>query len=168
MNMEEIIINQLIQNKLTLATAESCTGGLISHRLTNVPGASAVFMGGIVAYSNEAKKTFLGVSESTLSEFGAVSDPVAQQMAIGVCKQLQSDIGIGVTGIAGPTGGSPEKPVGLVYISVACPSRKIQVVKKYLFNGTRVEIKQQTSETALQLLLETINSITDKGNTYEL
>lgn len=167
MNSEEVIINHLVSKGLTLATAESCTGGLISHRLTNVSGSSAVFVGGIVAYSNDIKKSLLGVSEVLLAEYGAVSNPVALEMAKGVCKSLNSDIGVGVTGIAGPTGGTPEKPVGLVYISVVCPSCNIYIVQECRFHGARLEIKQQTCETVLNLLLETINKLNEKGNTNE-
>lgn len=163
MNPEEVIINCLISQGFTLATAESCTGGFISHRLTNVSGSSSVFVGGIVAYSNEVKKSLLGVSEVLLVEYGAVSNPVALEMAKGVCKILHSDIGAGVTGIAGPTGGTAEKPVGLVYISAVCPSHDIEVVREYRFRGTRLEIKNQTSEAVLNLLLEIINEIGVKG-----
>lgn len=159
MNSEETIIYQLVRKHLTLATAESCTGGLISHRLTNVSGSSAVFVGGVVAYSNEIKKSLLGVSESSLAQYGAVSNPVALEMATGVCKRLNSDIGVGITGIAGPTGGTPEKPVGLVYISVVCIPYNIHIVKEYRFHGSRSEIKQQTSDTALNLLVDTLNNI---------
>jgi len=167
MNLEEAIIHQLVRKHLTLATAESCTGGLISHRLTNVSGSSTVFVGGIVAYSNEVKKSLLGVLESSLVEYGAVSNSVALEMAKGVCNRLNSDIGVGVTGIAGPTGGTVEKPVGLVYISVVCLLYNIHVVKECRFRGTRSEIKQQTSDAALNLLLEIINSINGREDTHE-
>ncbi len=167
MNLEKAIINHLISKGLTLATAESCTGGLISHRLTNVSGSSSVFVGGIVAYSNEVKKSLLGVSEVLLEEYGAVSNPVALEMAKGVCKRLNSDIGVGVTGIAGPTGGTTEKPVGLVYISVVCLSCNIYIVHECRFHGNRSEIKQQTSETALNLLLETIKELDERKDVNE-
>lgn len=167
MNPETVIINCLISKGLTLATAESCTGGLISHCLTNVSGSSVVFVGGIVAYSNEVKKSLLGVSEVLIEEYGAVSNPVALEMAKGVCKRLNSDIGVGVTGIAGPTGGTPEKPVGLVYISVVCPSYNIYIVQECRFHGTRSEIKQQTAETVLNLLLETINRLNGREDINE-
>ncbi len=164
MRLEEVIINQLIHNRLTLATAESCTGGLISNRLTNVSGASAVFLGGIVAYSNEVKQSLLGVPEPILKQYGAVSHPVALTMAKGACERLGSDIGIGVTGIAGPTGGTPEKPVGLVYISVVCKPHKKEIVEECHFAGNRYEIKEQTSDTALRLLIDMLNSLDKKGN----
>ncbi len=167
MNLEEVIINQLIQKHLSLATAESCTGGLIAHRLTNVSGASTVFIGGIVAYSNEVKKSLLDVLESSLIKYGAVSNTVALEMALGVSKRLHSNIGVGITGIAGPTGGTPEKPVGLVYISVVVLPFDIQIVKEFHFNGTRSEIKQQTSDTALNLLLNIINCIKEKEDSHE-
>ncbi|HOQ31155.1 MAG TPA: CinA family protein [Candidatus Hydrogenedens sp.] len=167
MNPEEAIIHQLVRKHLTLATAESCTGGLISHRLTNVSGSSAVFVGGIVAYSNEVKKSLLGVLESSLVAYGAVSNPVALEMAQGICNRLNSDMGVGVTGIAGPTGGTAEKPVGLVYISVVSLPYNIHIVKECRFHGSRSEIKQQTSDTALNLLLEVINSINGREDTHE-
>ncbi|MGC8739342.1 MAG: CinA family protein [Candidatus Hydrogenedens sp.] len=167
MKPEEVIIYQLVSKHLTLATAESCTGGLISHRLTNVSGSSAVFVGGVIAYSNEVKKSLLGVSESSLTEYGAVSNPVALEMATGVCKRLNSDIGVGVTGIAGPTGGTPEKPVGLVYISVVCLPYNMHVVRECQFHGTRSEIKQQTSDFALELLLEILNNIKGRRDIHE-
>ncbi|HOV32402.1 MAG TPA: CinA family protein [Candidatus Hydrogenedens sp.] len=162
MSPEEVIINQFIEKRLSLATAESCTGGLIAHRLTNVSGSSNVFIGGIVAYSNEVKKSLLGVSESILAGLGAVCSDVACEMALGVCKRLNSDFGIGVTGIAGPTGGTSTKPVGLVYIAVASPYFNICKVQKCHFKGTRIEIKQQTADTALNLLIETINAFNER------
>src|SRR5512136_3481226 len=112
----QVIIGQmLVERKLKLATAESCTGGLVGHRLTNVPGSSEYFEGGIVAYSYEAKERLLGVHHDTLYEHGAVSAETAIEMAHGVRRALGTDIGIAVTGIAGPGGGLPDKPVGLVY-----------------------------------------------------
>ncbi len=162
MNAEEVIINQLMDKQLNLATAESCTGGLIAHRLTNVSGSSNVFIGGIVAYSNEVKRSLLGVSDSTLAELGAVCSDVAREMALGVCKKLGSDFGIGVTGIAGPTGGTPQKPVGLVYIAVASQHFDICKVQDCHFKGDRLEIKQQTADTALNLLIETINTLNER------
>ncbi len=162
MSSEEVIINQLIGKRLSLATAESCTGGLISHRLTNVSGSSNVFLGGIVAYSNDVKRSLLGVSESILTELGAVCSDVAREMASGVCQRLNSDFGIGVTGIAGPTGGTSTKPVGLVYIAVVSQHLNICKVQECHFKGNRMEIKQQTADTALNLLIETIIALDER------
>lgn len=139
----------------TLATAESCSGGLIAHRLTNVPGSSAYFRGGVVVYSNDLKMRLLGVEKVDLQRHGAVSAQVAQAMAEGACQRLQAAWGIGVTGIAGPGGGTVEKPVGLVYIAVAGPERT--VVTENRFEGSREEIKAATAERALAMLLEQIS-----------
>lgn len=150
--LESWICQWLATHACTLATAESCSGGLIAHRVTNVPGASAVFVGGVVAYSNDVKQASLGVDGATLQKCGAVSEAVARQMAEGVRNRLDADYGIGVTGIAGPTGGTPEKPVGLVYIAAAGPQGT--EVRRHVFPGTRDEIKTQTADTALALLKE--------------
>lgn len=152
--IEERVGRQLSAHEWTLATAESCSGGLIAHRVTNVPGSSAYFLGGVVTYSNEAKQNLLGVSADKLASEGAVSEPVARAMAEGVCERFKADIGVGVTGIAGPGGGTAEKPVGLVYIGV---SRWGETrVRRYVFNGTRADIKIQTAETVLTLIEELI------------
>ncbi|MBX3178136.1 MAG: CinA family protein [Candidatus Hydrogenedentes bacterium] len=144
----------LIDTGKTIATAESCSGGLIAHRLTNVPGASTPFLGGLVAYSNAVKAAMLGVSEAVLAEHGAVSDPVARAMAIGARERFASDYAVAVTGIAGPGGGTPEKPVGLVYMAVAAPDGCRAA--RYLFQGDRAAVKQQTADAALTLLWETV------------
>ena len=142
----------LREHGATLATAESCSGGLIAHRLTNVSGSSAYIVGGIVAYSNTVKEGILGVSGDDLATHGAVSEPVARQMAEGARRLLSTDWSVAVTGIAGPTGGTPEKPVGLVFIAVAGPNGT--VVTRNQFAGTREEIKGATAERALQMLWE--------------
>jgi nicotinamide-nucleotide amidase len=148
--LETVVIRQLTENKQTLAVAESCTGGGIADRLTNVPGASAVFLGGFVTYSNEAKGKFLGVRSETLAQHGAVSEPVAREMAEGARRVMRSDFAIAVTGIAGPTGGTPEKPVGTVFIAVASPDRT-QVIK--LFNPwDRLAFKEVTARQAMNCL----------------
>ncbi len=135
-----------------MAVAESCSGGLIAHRITNVPGASAVFLGGVVAYSNAAKMTVLGVGEETLLRDGAVSEATAQAMAEGARGLFQSDYALAATGIAGPGGGTAEKSVGLVYIAV---SRADETrVQRCCFSGDRENIKRRTAETALNMLLE--------------
>jgi len=116
----EIIVGQLLERRgLTLAVAESCTGGLVSHRITDVPGSSAYYQGSVTSYSNEIKERVLHVRRDILERYGAVSEQVAQGMAQGVRDILHADIGLAVTGIAGPDGGTPEKPVGLVYIALA-------------------------------------------------
>src|SRR6185437_10406301 len=123
--LETKIVRWLTDRKQTLAVAESCTGGYISHRLTNVPGASTVFLSGIVTYSNAAKQTFLGVRAETLERYGAVSESVAREMAEGARQAIRADYAIATTGIAGPGGGTPEKPVGTVFIAVATPSETV-------------------------------------------
>jgi len=150
--LEAQIGQRLSGNGQTIATAESCSGGLIAHLLTNVPGSSAYFLGGVVAYANTAKVALLGVEQATLEAHGAVSDPVAREMAEGVRKRLNADYGLACTGIAGPSGGTPEKPIGLVYIAVSGPGRTS--VQCHVFGGSREEIKYETAEAALTMLLE--------------
>ncbi len=140
--------------KRRLATAESCTGGLIAHRLTNVPGSSDYFAGGVVTYANDAKMALLGVRAETLAAHGAVSEAVAREMVEGVRRRLTADYGVACTGVAGPGGGSPEKPVGLVYIGVAGPGGTR--IEPCQFQGDRMSIKQQTADRALALLLEAL------------
>ena len=135
----------------TLAVAESCTGGLIAERLTSVPGSSEYFKLGVVAYSNEAKKTLLKISPQVLRKFGAVSEQVAIAMAQRVRRHVEADWGIAVTGIAGPAGMSKAKPVGLVYIAVAGPDGVI--CRRHFFKGTRHNIRKKASEAALDLLI---------------
>ncbi len=137
---------------LKLAVAESCTGGLIGHMITNVPGASTYFLGDVVAYDNDVKMKLLGVKESTLLKHGAVSEECAREMVNGVVKLFHADVGIATTGIAGPGGGTKEKPVGLVYIAVKSPEGCR--VNRYLFSGSREEVKRQTAEQALRDALE--------------
>lgn len=150
--LETRIGKRLRERGQSLATGESCTGGLLGHRITNVPGASEYYRGGIVAYSNEAKVALLGVERTALARFGAVSEAVARQMAEGVRRRLDADWGIGVTGIAGPAGGTPDKPLGLVYIAVAGQGRV--TVRCSRFAGARAAIKKQTAEEALRLFWE--------------
>lgn len=151
---EEAIINMLAEKKMTVTTAESCTGGMIASRLINVAGASAVYNEGFITYSNEAKMKHLGVKESTLSEYGAVSKETAYEMAEGVCKRTGSDAGIAVTGIAGPGGGTKEKPVGLVYIG--CSVRGKTITKECHFSGNRMKIRESTCAAALRTLRECV------------
>jgi len=149
----EVIVGQmLVARKLKLATAESCTGGLVGHRLTNVPGSSGYFEGGIIAYSYEAKERLLGVHHDTLYEHGAVSAETALEMARGARKALGTDIGIAVTGIAGPGGGLPGKPVGLAYIALS--ARTVERVEHFVWNSDRESNKMQSAEVALAMLKE--------------
>ena len=150
MRLEQKVFKKFVQRSQTLAIAESCTGGLIGDRLTNMAGASAFFLLGIVAYDYAAKTKVLGVPSALLKKHGAVSAPVASLMAQGVRKILKTDYGLSVTGIAGPGGATKTKPVGLVFISVSTKQKTI--VKKFLFKGTRLAIKEKASQTALKML----------------
>jgi nicotinamide-nucleotide amidase len=151
MDVERQIGELLQEQGLTLATAESCTGGLVAHRITNVSGSSAYFLGGLVTYSNEAKEALLGVRHETLLAHGAVSEETAREMARGVRRQMNANVAVSVTGIAGPTGGTPEKPVGLVYITLSAPDAEI--CQRYVWQGDRLANKEQSAEAALQLVL---------------
>ncbi|MDX9976048.1 MAG: CinA family protein [FCB group bacterium] len=151
-SLEEKLARRLGVTHATVATAESCTGGLVAHRITNIAGSSSYFLGGVVTYSNEAKERLLDVPRADLEAHGAVSDPVARAMAEGARKTFGAEWGIGITGIAGPGGGTAQKPVGLVYIAVAGPAG-VQVSENR-FQGSREHIKAQSAERALGLLLE--------------
>ncbi len=148
--IEAIVVRLLAERKKTLALAESCTGGCIAHRVTNVPGASVVFMGGFVTYSNEAKQKFIGVRAETLSAHGAVSEAVAREMAEGARSQLGADFAIAITGIAGPGGGTAEKPVGTVFIGLAGAFGT--VVERRLNGFEREMFKEVTAWQALEML----------------
>jgi len=150
MQLEQKVLKKFILGKKTLSLAESCTGGLIGDRLTNIAGASAFFWLGVIAYDNQAKTKILGVSPALINKYGAVSAPVAEAMAQGVRKILNTDYGLSVTGIAGPGGGSKEKPVGLVFIALSTKNNTL--VKKFLFKGTRLAIKKVAAQTALKML----------------
>jgi competence/damage-inducible protein CinA-like protein len=150
-HIEEVVVNRLAQLRMTLAIAESCTGGLLAHRITNVPGASLVFLEGLVTYSNDAKIRDLNVPESLLALHGAVSDPVARAMAEGAAAKAGADFGIGITGIAGPAGGTPEKPVGTVFIAVA--GRGVDTeCRREIFPTDRETFKELASQVALDML----------------
>jgi PncC family amidohydrolase len=149
--LETDVLERLSKAGLTLAVAESCTGGRICDRITDVPGSSEHFKGGIVAYSNESKVKFLDVSHDTIKAHGAVSEECAKEMAAGVAKAFNADLGVSVTGIAGPGGATPQKPVGLVFIGIAW--KKEHVAFRYLFDGDRKSIKAQATEQALQLVI---------------
>ena len=136
----------------TLVTAESLTGGGIGHRLTAVSGSSAVYKGGIISYTNEVKNRILGVPAAILDPYGAVSEPVAKAMAEGARKLLEADVAVSVTGLAGPTGDEFGNPVGTVFIGYA--DAKKSLVKHCLFAGSREEVRNQTIQAALELVLE--------------
>jgi PncC family amidohydrolase len=148
---EEIIAGLLVEKHLKIATAESCTGGLIGHKITNVSGSSEYYEGGVISYSNEMKINFLEVREQTLIGHGAVSEQTAAEMAEGIRRAAGVDIGIATTGIAGPGGGTAEKPVGLVYIAIS--TEEGTEVECHLFGGNRRENKERTCRAALSLLL---------------
>jgi len=155
--LEERAAELLKSRGLTLAVAESCTGGLLSAMITSVAGSSEFFTGGVVAYSNEVKVALLNVSETTLADVGAVSARTAAEMAAGVRSRLGTDIGISITGVAGPGGGTPEKPVGTVFIGLshpgADPSTMSVATRSYRFRGQRSEIRLSSAEAALETLI---------------
>lgn len=148
--LEKAVADLLIANDLSLTCAESCTGGLLSGRIINVPGVSEVYKSGYVTYSNKAKRRLLGVKKTTLQKHGAVSEQVAEEMAKGAALFTKADVSVAVTGIAGPDGGTEEKPVGLVYIA-CCVKGKV-TVKKYQFSGNRGKVRESAVAAALSLL----------------
>ena len=148
--MEDVVALRLKGKGLSVAVAESCTGGLIGQRLTSVPGSSAYFDRGVVPYSDRAKVDLLKVPEALIRAKGAVSGEVAQAMAEGVRELSGADLGLAVTGIAGPTGGTKEKPVGLVYLALA--DKRTAIVRSHLFSGDRDGIRYRASQAALDLL----------------
>ena len=156
-NALEVVVGQLLKRRgLTVAAAESCTGGLVSHRITNVPGSSAYYQGSVTSYSNEIKERVLHVKHDTLERHGAVSEQAAREMAQGVRDGLHADVGLAVTGIAGPGGGTPEKPVGLAYVALAAPDGVW--VERHVWGGgrddplDRWENKALSAEAVLDLL----------------
>lgn len=148
--LEKAVVDLLRANGLTVTCAESCTGGLLSARLINVPGASDTYKSGVITYSNKAKRRFLGVKKSTLQKHGAVSEQTAEEMAKGAAFLLKADVAVAVTGLAGPDGGTEEKPVGLVYI--ACSVKGKITVKKYQFSGSRSKVRDSAVSAALTLM----------------
>jgi len=148
--MASVLGSLLTQQQKTFSVAESCTGGLISHTMTSVPGSSSYFLGGVTSYANSMKETYLGVEPALLEREGAVSPEVAKSMAHGIRNKSRADISISVTGIAGPGGGNDEKPVGTVFIGLAYDGKT--EVQRFLFSGNRYEIQHQTSQTALNLV----------------
>jgi PncC family amidohydrolase len=171
----ELQVGELLRQRgLRLAVAESCTGGLIGHRITNIPGSSTYFIGSVTAYAYEAKVRLLGVRWGTLEKYGAVSQETALEMARGVRRALAADVGLSVTGIAGPGGGTPEKPVGLVWIGLSSISGQersgaaeeaekqpgYETTWSYFWKGDRLQIKEQSAEQALSLLVDYLNNAT--------
>jgi nicotinamide-nucleotide amidase len=151
--LEQVVADELLARSWRLAVAESCTGGLVGGRLTDIPGSSAWFAGGVVAYANEIKETEIGVSSELMKQHGAVSEAVAVAMADGVRQRFKTDVGLAVTGIAGPSGGSAEKPVGTVMIAV---SSGPAIVRTYRFVGDRTMVRQQSVIAAVELLRQSL------------
>ncbi len=155
----EVLVGQLLRRSgLRLAVAESCTGGLIGHRITNIPGSSTYYMGSVTAYAYEAKVRMLGVRWETLEKYGAVSKETVIEMARGVRKALAADIGLSVSGIAGPGGGTPEKPVGLTWIGLSAADT--DEAWEHIWHGDRLQIKEQTADQALRLLVDYLSDST--------
>ena len=152
--LEKAVVDLLMANKLTACTVESCTGGMLSARLINVPGVSEVFKSGYVTYSNKSKRKLLGIKKNILVKYGAVSEQIAREMAKTAATLARTDVSVSTTGIAGPDGGTPEKPVGLVYI--ACNVCGRVTVKECHFHGTREKIRESTVSAALSLMRECI------------
>ncbi|HID88406.1 MAG TPA: CinA family protein [Anaerolineales bacterium] len=158
----EVVLGRLLRERgLTLAVAESCTGGLIGHRITDVPGSSAYYVGSVTAYAYEAKEILLGVRHNTLYEHGAVSRETALEMARGIRRVLRADLGLAVTGIAGPGGGTEEKPVGLVYIALSAPEG--EWVERHVWEGGRQANKAASAEAALDLVRRYLEGKTASG-----
>ena len=160
-SVEEWLGAYLSDKGWRIATAESCTGGLIASRITDISGSSAYFEQGFVTYSNEAKMTLLGVSKDIVATEGgpgAVSEACARAMAEGARAATGSEVGLSVTGIAGPTGGTPEKPVGTVYMAVATPLGA--TCRHHLFEGSRLEVKAQTAQAALDMARDALEGLT--------
>ncbi len=150
--IEKEIAKLLTKKNLTIAVAESCTGGLVSNSLTDIPGSSKYFILGLTAYANEAKIKIAGVKPETIKDFGVVSKETALELSKNIKHLAASNIGIGITGIAGPKGGSASKPVGTVFISISVGHHDF--FKKFIFNGDRLSIKKQAKDAALLLLKE--------------
>lgn len=160
--LEAAVGDILREKKMTFAVAESCTGGLIGHKITNVAGSSAYHLGGVLTYSNESKMKFLGVREASLMQHGAVSAEVAREMADGARRNLGADVALATTGIAGPGGGTPEKPVGLLYVGLATPEKA--VARKFQLGGSRIINKEQGAQFALELLRRELLGIETKAS----
>ncbi len=156
-SLSEQVGRVLTARSLTLATAESCTGGLIGAHLTAIPGSSAYYRGGVITYSNAAKSALAGVDPALLAESGAVSEPTARAMAEGARTRLEADLAVSTTGIAGPGGGSQDRPVGLVFIALAGPHSGC--VERHIFPGDRQAIRRQAVAAAMQLILRQLGAL---------
>ena len=154
--LERAVVELLSKNGLSITAAESCTGGLVCGKIVNVAGASEVFRGGYITYSNKQKRNVIGVKKSTLEKYGAVSEQVAAEMAKGVLEVAKADVAISTTGIAGPGGGTPEKPVGLVYIG--CAVKNKVYVEKFNFSGSRNKVRESTVVAALSMVRKYVSS----------
>ncbi len=155
--LEVLVGEALLRRGWTVSTAESCTGGLIMHRLTNIAGSSRYVMGGLVSYANEVKRDLLHVPQHILDTHGAVSEETARQMVIGALGMFGTNIAAAVTGIAGPGGGTPTKPVGLTYIGVGLRDNE-PIIRRHVWNGDREAIKSASSDEALRMLLELLST----------
>ncbi len=156
MKLEDVVGALLLKEGLTISCAESCTGGLLMSRLTDIPGSSAYVMGSVVSYTNEIKERIVGVRSETLAAHGAVSEETAREMAEGIRRVIKTDIGVAITGIAGPGGGTATKPVGLVFIAVS--GDRGTIVKRCHFQGSRIENKGESADTALRMILDYVNT----------
>ncbi|HEY6089928.1 MAG TPA: nicotinamide-nucleotide amidohydrolase family protein, partial [Gemmatimonadaceae bacterium] len=154
-DLAAVVLEKCRAAGLKLAVAESCTGGMLGERLTNVPGSSDVFLGGVIAYHNDVKRNLLGVRAEALEKYGAVSEQVALQMASGVREKLGAGVGVSVTGIAGPGGGTPEKPVGLVWVAVQGSEVK---ARRFHVVGDRAEIRQRAAQAALEMVRRALSN----------
>jgi PncC family amidohydrolase len=162
-SLPEIQVGTLLRQRgWRLAVAESCTGGLIGHRLTNVPGSSTYYMGSITAYAYDAKVRLLGVSWGTLERHGAVSEETVKAMARGVRRVLAADVGLAVSGIAGPGGGTPDKPVGLLWIGLS--TCETEIAARHIWDGDRLSNKKHSAEAALELLVNYLSQEADGKN----
>jgi PncC family amidohydrolase len=157
--LERQIRTQITGTGQTIASAESCTGGGIAYRITTIPGSSAYFVGGIVAYTNDLKAKLLGVRQETLDQRGAVSEECAREMAEGICRMTGASIGVSTTGIAGPSGATNRKPVGLIYIACASPSGT--TVHEVRWRNTRAKHMHDATEYALRLILDALENMRD-------
>lgn len=152
--LTEILAQKMIEAGKTIATAESCTGGNIAHNITLLAGSSQYFLGSVVSYSNEVKMNVLGVNKEDLDKYGAVSQAVVESMALGACKTIGSDFSVATSGIAGPGGGSEEKPVGTVWMATSNGAKVVS--KKWIFDGNREEIIEKATKSAIFMLLEIV------------
>jgi PncC family amidohydrolase len=160
--LENEVVRLLTERKLTIATGESCTGGLIANRITNVAGSSACLLGGLIAYSNQVKERIASVSGETLSQYGAVSAEVARELARGVRSMFAADVAVSVTGIAGPGGSTPGKPVGLTYIGICAEG--YEQVAKHIWQSDRIGNKQRSADAALGMVLHYLGARMSMGN----